>query len=154
MTQRVVRPQHCCPELWVPHPWRCPKPWVGPGQPELAWGTQPMGGVGLGALGVPSNPTIPWFYGSVILKVPSNPTILWSCDLQGPFQSYYPTVLSFPIIPLPVFCISLLRCVSLCLHVLFSIKELEGHSKTRHLGVYLCIHSSILSSLPFLIHIM
>ena len=22
-TQRAVRPWHCCPELWVPHPWRC-----------------------------------------------------------------------------------------------------------------------------------
>ena len=27
--QRAVRPWHCCPELWVPHPWRYPKPWVG-----------------------------------------------------------------------------------------------------------------------------
>jgi len=24
-TQRAVRPRHCCPELWVPHPWRCPR---------------------------------------------------------------------------------------------------------------------------------
>ena len=43
----AVRPQHCCPELWVPHPWRCPRPWVGPGQPELG-GSQPTAGVGLG----------------------------------------------------------------------------------------------------------
>ena len=34
-TQRAVRRWHCCPELWVPHPWRCPRPWMGPGQPEL-----------------------------------------------------------------------------------------------------------------------
>jgi len=39
-TQRVVRPWHCCPELWVPHPWRCPRPgWMGPGQPELLGGS-------------------------------------------------------------------------------------------------------------------
>ena len=25
-TQRAVRPWHCCPELQVPHPWRCPRP--------------------------------------------------------------------------------------------------------------------------------
>uniref|UniRef100_A0A8C3M1X7 Maestro heat like repeat family member 1 n=1 Tax=Chrysolophus pictus TaxID=9089 RepID=A0A8C3M1X7_CHRPC len=25
----AVQPQHCCPELWVPHPWRCPRLWVG-----------------------------------------------------------------------------------------------------------------------------
>jgi len=29
-TQRVVRHWHCCPELWVPHPWRCSVPWMGP----------------------------------------------------------------------------------------------------------------------------
>jgi len=24
---RVGRPWHCCPEkLWMPHPWRCPRP--------------------------------------------------------------------------------------------------------------------------------
>jgi len=22
-------------ELWMPHPWRCSRPWMGPGQPEL-----------------------------------------------------------------------------------------------------------------------
>jgi len=34
-------------ELQVPHPWRCPKPgWMGPGQPELVRGRQPMAGVG------------------------------------------------------------------------------------------------------------
>ena len=26
---------HCCPVLWVPNPWRCPRPWRGPGQLEL-----------------------------------------------------------------------------------------------------------------------
>jgi len=29
-TQRAGRPWHCCPELQVPHPWRCPRPWMGP----------------------------------------------------------------------------------------------------------------------------
>ena len=56
----AVWPQHCCPELWVPHPWRCPRLWGGPGQPELG-GSQHKAGVGLG--------------------VPSNPTVLWFCDL-------------------------------------------------------------------------
>jgi len=23
------RPQHCCPEVWVPHPWRCLQLWMG-----------------------------------------------------------------------------------------------------------------------------
>ena len=41
-TQRVVRRWHCCPEkLWVPHPWKRPRPgsmgpwaaWAGGGQP-------------------------------------------------------------------------------------------------------------------------
>ena len=32
------------PELWVPHPWRCPRPWMGSGQSELG-GSQPMAGV-------------------------------------------------------------------------------------------------------------
>ena len=32
-------------ELWVPHPWRYPRPgWMGPGQPELVGGSQPMAG--------------------------------------------------------------------------------------------------------------
>ena len=26
---------HCCPEPWVPPPWRCPRPWMGHGQPQL-----------------------------------------------------------------------------------------------------------------------
>jgi len=30
----VERHWHYYPELWVPHPWRCPRPWMGPGQPE------------------------------------------------------------------------------------------------------------------------
>ena len=34
-------------ELWVPHPHRHSRPgWVGPGQPELVGGNQPMAGVG------------------------------------------------------------------------------------------------------------
>jgi len=46
-TQRAVRPWHCCPELWVPHPWRHSRPgWVGPGQPELVGGS-PAHGWGL-----------------------------------------------------------------------------------------------------------
>lgn len=28
---RVVRLQRCCPELWLPHPWRCLRPgWIEP----------------------------------------------------------------------------------------------------------------------------
>ena len=54
----AVRPQHCCPELWVPHPWRGPRLWGGPGQPELG-GSQHKAVVGLG---VPCNPTIVWLY--------------------------------------------------------------------------------------------
>jgi len=50
-------PWHCCPELWVPHPCRCLRPWVGPGQPELG-GSQPVAGMGLGSFGVLSNPTM------------------------------------------------------------------------------------------------
>ena len=30
-TQRMAKPWHCCPELWVSHLWRCPRPgWMGP----------------------------------------------------------------------------------------------------------------------------
>jgi len=36
------------PGAVVSHPWRCPRPWMGPGWPE------PMAGG--------SNPTILWFY--------------------------------------------------------------------------------------------
>ena len=46
--QRAVRRWHCCPELWVPHPWRCPRPWMGPGQPELVEDSQPMAEDGTG----------------------------------------------------------------------------------------------------------
>ena len=29
-------------ELWVSHPWRCPRPgWMGPGQTKLVGGSQP-----------------------------------------------------------------------------------------------------------------
>jgi len=45
---RAVRRWHCCPELWVPHPWRCPRPWMGPGQPELVEDSQPMAEDGTG----------------------------------------------------------------------------------------------------------
>jgi len=48
-------PWHCCPELWVPHPWRCLRPWMGPGQPELG-GSQPVAGVELGGLWHPLQP--------------------------------------------------------------------------------------------------
>jgi len=47
--QRVVRHWHCCPELWVPHPWRHTGPgWMGPGQ--LSWwgAALPMAQVGAG----------------------------------------------------------------------------------------------------------
>jgi len=38
-------------ELWVPHPWTLSGPgWMGPGQPELVGGSQPMAGVGAGGL--------------------------------------------------------------------------------------------------------
>ena len=50
-------------ELWVPHPHRHSRlGWVGPGQPELVGGSQPMAGVGWVGCGVPSNPTILRFY--------------------------------------------------------------------------------------------
>ena len=29
-TKRAVKPWHSCPELWVPHPWRCPRPFHHP----------------------------------------------------------------------------------------------------------------------------
>ena len=60
----AVRPQHCCPELWVLHPW-VPRPWMGPGQMELGeWGgggeedrlAHSRGGDG--GFGAPSNPII------------------------------------------------------------------------------------------------
>ena len=47
-TQRAVRPWHCCPELYVPHPWRYPRPWMGPVQPELVGGSNR--GLGLARL--------------------------------------------------------------------------------------------------------
>lgn len=52
-TQKAVRPQHCCQELWVPHPSRCLRPWVGSG--NLSWGRHPAhcrrwGGGALGSL--------------------------------------------------------------------------------------------------------
>jgi len=41
-TPRAVRRRQCCPELWVPHPWRSPRLWMGAGQPEL-WGQLVVG---------------------------------------------------------------------------------------------------------------
>jgi len=55
---KVGRSWHCFPEMWVPHPWRCPRPWMGPGQPELLGSSQLMAGVGLGGFGGPFNPTV------------------------------------------------------------------------------------------------
>jgi len=45
-TERVVRPWHrLSRDVWGPHPWRCSRPgWMGPGQPELVGGNQPMAG--------------------------------------------------------------------------------------------------------------
>ena len=31
-------------ELWVPHPWRFPRSWMGPGQPEMVGSNKPMAG--------------------------------------------------------------------------------------------------------------
>ena len=45
-------------ELWVPHPWRCLRPWMGPGQPELEVASRQQGW-GWREFKVPSNPTIP-----------------------------------------------------------------------------------------------
>ena len=36
--------EHLSEKLWVPHPWRCPKPRVGPRQPDLVGGSQLMAG--------------------------------------------------------------------------------------------------------------
>jgi len=47
-TQRAVRPWHCCPGKCGAYSWKHPKTWMGPGQPELVRGTQPMAGVGAG----------------------------------------------------------------------------------------------------------
>jgi len=57
--QRALRPRQCCPELWVPHPWRCPRPWMGPGQ--LSWG-QPAHGL----------PQKLWGWKWMVFKVSSN----------------------------------------------------------------------------------
>jgi len=66
----------------MPHPWRCPRPWMGP---ELG-GSQPTAGVGLGA--GRSLPTQP-FCSSMIFKVPSNPTFPRLYDLECSFQPTY-----------------------------------------------------------------
>ena len=67
-TQRAVRYWHCCQELWVPPPWRCQWPQMGPGRPELGGGgSQSTAGVGLGVLHgsfQPNRAVILWFYGS------------------------------------------------------------------------------------------
>jgi len=56
-TQRV-RPWHrLCKELWVPYPWRYPRPWVGSGQPELGGSQHTTGVVAGGGFKVLSNPS-------------------------------------------------------------------------------------------------
>jgi len=51
---------------WVSHPWRCPRPWMRPAQPELVWGSQPMArGWNWVGFEVFSNPTMPQFYDSI-----------------------------------------------------------------------------------------
>jgi len=41
----------------LPHPWRCPRPWMGPGQPDLVQGSQPAaGGPGRAARSLPTQP--------------------------------------------------------------------------------------------------
>lgn len=68
-TQRTGRPWHCCPQLRVLHPWRCPGPWMGSGQAELVRGTQLTAGMGLGVVRSPSYPTILLFYDPMICTV-------------------------------------------------------------------------------------
>ena len=46
------------PRAVVPHPWRCLRPWMGPGQPELEVASRQQGW-GWREFKVPSNPTIP-----------------------------------------------------------------------------------------------
>jgi len=46
----VVRLQHCCPGLWVSHPWRCPSPQIGPGQHDLVGVPIPQQGAGTQSL--------------------------------------------------------------------------------------------------------
>ena len=54
-----------CPELWVPHPWRCPRSQLGSGQPELGGRAGGLGSLpaqslcGSGILNDPSNPPHP-----------------------------------------------------------------------------------------------
>ena len=62
--QRTMRGCHCRPELWVPHPWRCLRLWMGPGQPVLKLGGRGRMSASLWA--TRSLPTQPC-YGSMIL---------------------------------------------------------------------------------------
>ena len=36
--QKAVRRWHCCPELWVPHPWSCQGHGWALGSPRQGWG--------------------------------------------------------------------------------------------------------------------
>ena len=60
-----------CTELCVPHPQRCSRPRVGPGQPEMEGATSPGGGWAGDCKG-PSNPTVLCVYEKC----------LWCCLLQ------------------------------------------------------------------------
>ena len=78
-------------ELWKPHPWRCPWPWMGPGRPELVGEAASPGqewGWMLWGLFQPNHSMVLWplwtlptqpFYGFVIFKDPFNPThsMIW-----------------------------------------------------------------------------
>lgn len=59
-------------ELWIPHPWKCPQPQMGPGQPEVVGGTQEGGGKGLGLDGLqgplqPNHSVVLWLHGETEL---------------------------------------------------------------------------------------
>ena len=102
--QRAVRRWHCCPELWVPHPWRCPRPWMGPVQPELlphVVADNPACGKGAGirlSFEIPSDPSH-----SVVLEPPAfAQTVLFRVcnDLPGGapglFEKGPPSYCCFP----------------------------------------------------------
>ena len=82
----------CLPgEVWVPHPWGCSGPRMGPWRSD-GGGSSPGQSVGLGG-GFGALPTQPSLGGPLTFKNPSNPTTLWFCDLSGPFQPNHPMVL-------------------------------------------------------------
>lgn len=64
----------------MPHSWRCPRPWMGPGQPNVVGALSPQKGFALGGFEIPSNPTI---LDSVINMVLSKGTILLIDSLQS-----------------------------------------------------------------------